>query len=93
MLLVLRKFGELPIQVAQKGGRSIDILCYRHVVQLLAVGSYQGDAVMAWAGAGAIVLEEASKVEGPYTEVAGATNPFRVPTAGAQAKFYRAVRR
>ncbi|MBL9171049.1 MAG: discoidin domain-containing protein [Verrucomicrobiales bacterium] len=59
----------------------------------LAVGSYQGDAVVAWAGAGAIVLEEASKVEGPYTEVAGATNPFRVPTAGAQAKFYRAVRK
>lgn len=84
---------ERQFEDATKGYLNIaEVQVWSGAKPTLAVGTYQGDAVIAWAGFGELALEESSKVDGPYTEVAGATSPYRVATGGP-AKFYRAVRK
>ncbi len=55
-------------------------------VPTLAISPSGTDVIVAWSAG---VLLEATDVNGPYTEVAGATSPHTVPASGA-GKFYRA---
>jgi len=51
----------------------------------LSIAWVNGKAVITYQG----TLASASVVEGPYTDVAGATSPYTVP-AGSKTTFYRA---
>jgi hypothetical protein len=49
-----------------------------------------GDLVISWSGGG--ILEAAGQLSGPWSAVAGATNPFRQPLSGGSGNFYRIKR-
>lgn len=53
---------------------------------MLTIGLDAGNVVIGWEGEG--TLQEADAVTGPWTDVAGAANPFSTPADAAQ-KYYR----
>lgn len=53
---------------------------------MLTIGLDAGNVVIGWEGEG--TLQEADVVTGPFTDVAGATNPFSTPADGSE-KYYR----
>ena len=57
------------------------------ITPTIAVARSGANVVLTWTG----VLQSADRVEGPYTDVSGASSPLTVPASGA-AKFYRARR-
>jgi hypothetical protein len=57
------------------------------VTPTIAVARSGANVVLTWTG----TLQSADRVEGPYTDVSGASSPLTVPATGA-AKFYRARR-
>jgi hypothetical protein len=57
------------------------------VTPTITVQRSGANVVLTWTG----VLQSADRVEGPYTDVSGASSPLTVPTSGA-ARFYRARR-
>ena len=57
------------------------------VTPTITVQRSGANVVLTWTG----VLQSADRVEGPYSDVSGASSPLTVPTTGA-AKFYRARR-
>ncbi|MEW6161572.1 MAG: PA domain-containing protein, partial [Verrucomicrobiota bacterium] len=56
------------------------------VTPTISVGLSGSDVVVTYTG----VLQSADKVEGPYSDVTGATSPHRVPANTAGNKFWRA---
>ncbi len=57
------------------------------VTPTITVQRSGANVVLTWTG----VLQSADRVEGPYTDVSGASSPLTVPASGS-AKFYRARR-
>jgi len=53
----------------------------------LTVGKVGNNLVISWDGLG--TLESADAITGPWTTVAGATNPYTVPIAPTGTKYYR----
>lgn len=51
----------------------------------IAIGRAQSGVVIQYTG----TLQSAERVEGPYTDVVGASSPYTVPTAGPSTRFFR----
>ena len=79
--------GALDIQGLSWAPGVFEPVAVREDQPALTIERSGGDVVITWSGG---TLQSASSVDGPYTDVAGASSPLTEAASDA-AKFYRAV--